>query len=32
MHVSVYPEYKGLDNFVVEYKLQDYTYEINRIK
>ena len=30
--VSVYQEYKGFDNFVVEYKLQDYTYEINRIK
>ena len=30
--VSVYPEYKGLVNFVVEYKLQDCTYEINSIK
>ena len=30
--VNAYPEYKGLDNFVVEYKLQDCTYAINRIK
>ena len=27
--VNAYPEYKGLDNFVVEYKLQDCTYVIN---
>ena len=30
--VNAYPEYKGLDNFVIEYKLQDCTYAINRIK
>jgi hypothetical protein len=30
--VNAYPEYKGLDNFVAEYKLQDCTYAINRIK
>ena len=30
--VNAYPEYKGLDSFVVEYKLQDCTYAINRIK
>ena len=30
--VNAYPEYKVLDNFVVEYKLQDCTYVINRIK
>ena len=30
--VNAYPEYKGLDNLVVKYKLQDGTYEINRIK
>ena len=30
--LNAYPEYKGLDNFVVEYKLQGCTYEINRIK
>ena len=30
--VNAYPEYKGLDSFVAEYKLQDCTYAINRIK
>ena len=30
--ISAYPEFKGLDNFVNEYKLQDCTYAINRIK
>jgi len=30
--VNAYPEYKGLDSFVVEHKLQDCTYAINRIK
>ena len=30
--VNAYPEYKGLDNIVIEYKLQDCTYAINRIK
>ena len=30
--INSYPEFKGLDNFVNEYKLQDCTYAINRIK
>lgn len=30
--VNAYPEYKGLDSFVAEYKLTDCTYAINRIK
>jgi len=30
--VNAFPEYKGLDSFVVEHKLQDCTYAINRIK
>jgi hypothetical protein len=30
--VNAYPEYKGLDMFVNEYKLNDCTYAINRIK
>jgi len=29
--VNAYPEYKGLNSFVNEYKLQDCTYAINRI-
>ena len=30
--VNAYPEYKGLDQFCAEYKLNDCTYAINRIK
>ena len=29
--VNAYPEYKGLNSFVNEYKLQDCTYALNRI-
>ena len=29
--VAAYPEYKGLENFVREYKLEDCNYAINRI-
>lgn len=32
LSVDAYPEFKGLDQFVNEYKLQDCVYAINRIK